>query len=95
MKVYLSQDAINQIVIIIEYLELKWSHKVRDNFIDKLQRSIDVIKKMPYGSPESQKMVGVRKCVVTPQTKIFYRIHKLEHEIEVIAVLDSRQNFNF
>ena len=47
MKVYFSQTAGDQITQIIDYLEIKWSEKVRDNFIAKLDKSMDLMASMP------------------------------------------------
>ncbi len=58
-------------------------------------RSIVVIGNVPYAFPESVKMPGIRKCVITPQTSAFYRINEDEQSIEIIAVLDNRQNYNY
>jgi len=93
MTVFLSDNAKEQLHHIIDYLELKWSTRVRDNFIDKLQRAMDTIEKMPNGFPVSQKFPGLHKCVITAQTVAYYRIKEAEQEIEIIAVIDSRQNF--
>jgi len=91
MKVFLSRTAGEQLHQIIDYLELRWSTKVRDNFIDKLQRSMDTIALIPYGFPDSKTMSGLRKCVISPQTIAYYRINQTDNEIEIIAIIDARQ----
>ena len=48
---------------------------------------------MPYSFPESQRMKGLRKCVITSQTSAFYRVDEGEKEIEIIAIIDNRMNF--
>ena len=40
--------------------------------------------------PKSDKFIGLRKCVITPQTVAYYRIK--ENEIEMITFIDSRIN---
>ncbi|NBC08627.1 MAG: type II toxin-antitoxin system RelE/ParE family toxin [Bacteroidetes bacterium] len=93
MNVYLSQAAQDQLLQIIEYLEAHWSVKVRDNFIKKLDRSVAVIASMPYAYPVSSSFGGLRKCVITPRTTLYYQINKLKKEVEIVAVLDTRQSF--
>ena len=95
MKVFLSQTAGDQLHALIDYLELQWSGKVRDNFIHKIQRSMQTIGSMPYSFPASERFPGLRKCVITSQTTAFYRIDEVRKEVEIIAVIDSRQDFNF
>lgn len=90
MKVYLSIEAAEQLQRLVEYLETSWSFKVRDNFILKLDRSINIIAKTPFIFPASEKFPGLRKCVITSQTVIFYRVR--ENEIEIIALMDARQH---
>lgn len=53
---------------------------------------MDTISKVPYGFPVSQKFPGLHKCVITAQTIAYYRINEDRNEIEIIAVIDSRQN---
>jgi len=90
MKVYLSAEAAEQLQHILEYLEENWSVKVRDNFISKLERSFQLMSKMPFLFPASEKLPGLRKCVITPQTISYYRVNG--DEIEVIAILDARSD---
>ncbi len=91
MKVFLSKTAGEQLHQVIDYLEQRWSDKVRDNFISKLQRSMETIAQMPYGFPDSAGFPGLRKCVITAQTIAYYRINEARKEIEIIAIIDSRQ----
>lgn len=54
---------------------------------------MDVIEQMPYAFPKSQHSTGVRKFVLTPQTIAYYHINEDVQEIEIIAIIDSRQDF--
>ncbi|MCU0355863.1 MAG: hypothetical protein MUD08_19355 [Cytophagales bacterium] len=58
-------------------------------FLNKLDASLSVIVAQPEAFPASRKMPGLRRCVVTPQTILYYRIR--QNEIEVIALSDARQ----
>ncbi len=88
MKVNLSIEAAEQLQQLLDYLEINWSVKVRDNFIQKLDRSIQIIIETPFAFPASEKFPGLRKCVITPQTIAFYRVK--ENEVEVISLIDAR-----
>lgn len=48
MKAFLSQTAGEQLHQVIDYLEQRWSVKVRNNFISKLERSVDTIAQMDF-----------------------------------------------
>ena len=91
MNVFLSKIANEQLNDLAFYLEVKWSIKVRDNFLAKFDRSIRSISLMPLSYPSSDKFPGLRKCVVTSQTSIFYRIH--DNAVEIVFVVDNRQQF--
>jgi len=54
MKVYFSPEASDQLTQILTYLEERWSIKVRDNFLAKFDRFIQMISEMPFAFPASQ-----------------------------------------
>lgn len=91
-QVYLSQEAIEQLDYLLDYLEVRWSLRVRDNLLAKLGRSVKTISTMPYAFPVSQKMAGIRKCVITPLTIAYYRVKESDSEVEIITIIDSRGN---
>ena len=75
---------------LFEYLELKWSLKVKNDFVMKLNLVLKIVDKNPESFPISSKNVKFRKCVVTKQNTLFY--HYNEKHIVVVAVFDTRQN---
>ncbi len=56
---------------------------------------MDAIGRFPYSSPTAKHFPGLRKCVINKQVSAFYRIDEVRKEIEIMAVLDNRQDFNF
>lgn len=88
--VKLTKRAEKKIENLLSFLELKWSQKVKSTFISKLEKSISQIQKHPDSFPESGMIKGLRKCVITRQTTIFYKY--TEKEIFIITVFDNRQN---
>lgn len=89
MKVFLSLEAQTQLQQLCDYLETEWSERVRDQFLEKLDNRIKILSQFPHSFPFSKKKRAIHKCVVTHQNIVFYKIHK--HEIEIIAIRDSRQ----
>lgn len=63
---------------------------MKQEFITKLDKSIEQIATHPKSCPESQLFKGLYKCVVTRQTSLYYRTGK--EEIEVITLFDNRQD---
>ena len=92
MLVYLSQSAYDQLHETLDYLELNWSPAVSDNFLDKLERTMDIISNMPYAFPKSEKFPGLHKCVITRHSVAWYRVDEIRKEVEIMAVLDSRRD---
>lgn len=89
-EIRLSKRAMNKLDSLLVYLENEWSTKVKYNFILKLDKSLKQIQKLPDSFPESEKIRGLRKCVVTKQTTVFYRYS--DTSIDVITIFDNRQN---
>ena len=75
---------------LFEYLIAKWSIKVKNEFINKLDKSISLIKEQPEGFPSSEKEKGLRKCVITKQTTLYDRFD--EDKIKIVTIFDTRQD---
>lgn len=89
-KVVISKTAEKKLNKLFDYLIENWSLKVKSEFVNKLDRIIDIIQKQPESFPESSKEKGLRKCVITRQTTIYYRFD--EKQIKLVTVFDTRQN---
>lgn len=89
-KVTISKTAEKKLDKLFDYLLEKWSLKVKNEFISKLDSSIDIIRNQPEIFPKSEKGKGLRKCVVTKQTTLFYRFNS--KKISIVTFFDSRQN---
>ncbi|WP_373060271.1 type II toxin-antitoxin system RelE/ParE family toxin [Zunongwangia sp. H14] len=75
---------------LFEFLIKKWSYKVKTDFVQKLDRSIDIIKDQPEIFPESQTEKGLRKCVITKQTTLYYRFD--DEKIYIVTIFDTRKD---
>ena len=64
--------------------------KFKNKFIEKLDTRIAIIEKQPEIFPESKKNKGLRKCVITKQTTLFYRFNT--KQIYIVTVFDTRQH---
>lgn len=56
----------------------------------KPDKSLKQIQKLPDSFPESETINGLRKCVITKQTTVFYKYS--ETTINVVTIFDNRQN---
>jgi len=86
----LSKRAMRKLDGLLVYLEEEWSTKVKHEFVLKLDKSLKQIQKLPDSFPESEKIRGLRKCVVTKHTTVFYKYSEIT--IDIITIFDNRQN---
>jgi plasmid stabilization system protein ParE len=91
-KVKISKTAEKKLNILFDYLLQKWSQKVKSDFINKLDKSVNLIKSTPEIFPESDTQKGLHKCVITKQTTLYYRFNA--KTIFLVTIFDSRQNPN-
>ena len=91
-KVVISKTAEKKLEKLFEYLIKEWSVKVKKDFVEKLDSSIEIIKNQPEIFPESKKGKSLRKCVVTKQTTIYYRYNS--KRINIVTLFDTRQDPN-
>ncbi len=89
-NIILSKRAKNKLEKLLEYLESEWSERIKNDFIKKLDHSIQIIKSNPESFPKTTIIKGLHKCVVTKQNTIYYRIKN--SNIEIVTIFDTRQN---
>ena len=86
----LSVRASRKLEKLLIFLETKWSVKVKKDFVIKLNDCLKKIQKLPDSFPESEVVKGLRKCVITKQTTLFYKY--TDSTINIITFFDTRQN---
>ena len=85
-----SKNAEQSLANILEYLEFKWSTKVKEQFIKKLDQSVYLIQTNPDTFPKSKINKNQYRCVVTKQTTLYYRYNS--KEIWILSLFDTRQD---
>ena len=91
-EIRLYMIAMKKLDNLLLFLENELSTKVSNNFIIKLNKSLKQIQKLPDSFPESEKIRGLKKCVVTKQTTVFYKYS--ETTIYIVTIFDNRQDPN-
>jgi plasmid stabilization system protein ParE len=89
-KIILSKKASKRFENLLEYLESKWSHKVKNDFIIKLDKSLKQIQKFPESCPHTSFVKGIHMLVVTKQTSLIYRFNS--KTITIVTLFDNRMN---
>jgi plasmid stabilization system protein ParE len=87
-----SEKAKSNIEKIADYLDEEWSENVKLKFLIDVSNAVKQLAIMPFMFPSSDKIAGLRRCVVNRHTVLYYRINK--EIIEVINVKGTRQSPN-
>lgn len=88
--VRISKTAERKLDLLLNFLVQNWSIQVKNDFVEKLDRAISIIRTQPESFPASSKEKGVRKCLVTKQTTLYYRFDN--KNIYVLTIFDNRKN---
>ena len=91
-EIILSKRASIKLSKLLNYLELKWSKKVKHNFVKKLDRTFEQISKYPDSAPKSDLVKGLHRFVVSKQTTIYYRYNS--KSIQIVTFFDTRMDPN-
>ncbi|MCX2839358.1 type II toxin-antitoxin system RelE/ParE family toxin [Salinimicrobium sp. MT39] len=89
-KIIISEIAEKRLESLFEYLMEEWSFKVKSDFIKELDKNIQIIKDQPDVFPESDEESGLRKCVITKQTTLYYQFNDIE--VHLLTFFDTRQD---
>jgi len=72
------------------YLQQEWGIKTVDKLDKKIEKTLDLIAETPEMYPPSAYRNNTRRCVISKQTSIYYRIRP--KAIEVLTIFDMRQH---
>jgi plasmid stabilization system protein ParE len=85
-----TDKAIQDFEQIITYLEQNHSDETAADFAIKVSQILDLLSQMPLMYPLVSPQRNVRKCVITKQNLMFYRV--LEQKVTILNFFDTRQN---
>ena|SRR5215471_7261224 len=72
-----------------EYLIKEHSAKTAFNFLDKLQKRVELIRVYPEIGKPSEKRQNIRSITLQPHNRIYYRLNK--NSIELLCLFDMRK----
>ena len=75
---------------LLAYLYNEWGEEITLKVVLEIEKAALRIQNTPEHFPVVQKKRNVRRCVMSPQTSIFFKVKK--DYIEISAVFDNRQN---
>ncbi len=76
---------------ILNYLEENWTQREVDTFIQRSEEIIDLIRAKPSLFQYSRSS-DTHRCVLSPQTSLFYRVNSANDHIELLVFWDNRQD---
>ena len=85
-----SDEALDNLDSIIEYLQNKWTDREISRFFKKLDKHIDLISKNPLLFPVVDLTTNLRRSVLTQQTTIYYAIKN--DVIVILSLFDNRKD---
>lgn len=89
-SIVLSKTAARKLEMLLKYLEEEWSEKVKHNFIEKLDNSLEQINKYPLSYEKSQLKPELHRCLITKQTTLYYKFDS--KRVYVVTLFDNRMN---
>lgn len=75
---------------ITDYLMHVWGIKVLEKFLRRLDKLIEHIVINPKQYPLINNKLKLRKCVITKQNTLYYRV--INNHIQIIRIFDTRQD---
>jgi len=89
-KLFWSDEAIDNLESILDYLNSRWTEREVDKFKKQLSKQLDLITGKPKLFPKSDFNPRLRKAVLSKQTTIFYEIS--EYRINLVYLFNNRQD---
>ena len=89
-KVVWTDEAIDNLEAILDYLDHVWTQREVDNFKKKLGKKIELIEQNPKIFPVSAYNPRLRKAVLSRQTTIFYEI--ADDVVNLVYLFNSKQD---
>ena len=85
-----SDEIVENIRDINNYLLDEWGFLVADKFADKLIKAVEIIKSNPYIGRKHDELPAVRQFLITNQNLLCYTVNK--NIITALNLTDSRVN---
>jgi len=91
-KIFWTEEAINNLEEIIDYLRNRWTEREVNIFKKKLSKQIELIEQNPKLFPLSTYNPRLRKAVLSKQTTIFYET--VDNVIYLAYLFNNKKDIN-
>ncbi|MDR0830846.1 MAG: type II toxin-antitoxin system RelE/ParE family toxin [Prevotellaceae bacterium] len=82
----------NDLDNILGYLENNWTEKEINNFAQLLDKNLDLISSNPNMFVLYDIDKNIHKCVIAPQTSIYYVVDYDKNTVTLLTLFDNRRN---
>jgi plasmid stabilization system protein ParE len=89
-RIIWSPEAKEDLENILDYLMLRWGITVTSRFLFHTDKIVNQIAINPKQYPILSAKKHLRRCVLTKQNTIFYRVRN--DKIEIVRIFDTRQD---
>jgi plasmid stabilization system protein ParE len=89
-SVIISERAENNFNDIVNYLLIEWNEKVKDSFLGRFKKIVNLLSIDPFIFQEYSKKKRIRKCLITKHNAMYYRI--VGNTVQIITIHDTRRN---
>lgn len=89
-RIIWSNEALNNLGAIIEYLEHNFTEREIRKFVQLLEKRLALLASNPYSFPTINHPKKLRKVVISKQTSIFYL--PVDNHIRIVSLFDNRRN---
>ncbi len=90
LKIDWTDEALNALELTLNYLEINWTDRELKQFSRNLEKTLRIISNHPEGFPQSFKNEAIRRCILSKQTTIYYKV--MTDKILIISLFDNRQD---
>ena len=87
-----TSEAEQNLNAIFDYLEAIWTEREVRVFAEKLENNLKIISTHPTIFPYYDDAKTARRCVLSPQTTIYYRDISAKNKIIILTLFDNRRN---
>ncbi len=89
-EIIISERAEDNLDKIITYLLSEWNETVKNNFLESFKKNLNFLSINPFVFQVYSKRKLIRKCLITKQNAMYYRI--VDNVVEIITIHDARRN---
>lgn len=89
-EIIISERAENNLDKIISYLLTQWNETVKNTFLDSFKKNLKLLSNNPFMFQVYSKRKNIRKCLISKQNAMYFRI--VDNVVEIITIHDTRRN---